>query len=170
VPAEPAALPLAGRTRQSAQEATDTTPTALSRRSLPTVSRWRRAPAGNELRALAPTAYAGQWLDDHGRLHVAYTGDAEAHAAEARAHLGLSGRAEIVRHRYSYSELEALAEEVWDSGWWQAHGATLWATGIIESDNVVEISLEPLTAAASDAARARFGDAVRLVEGRVEPA
>jgi hypothetical protein len=139
-------------------------------------SRHGPAPTDDELEALAPSTFAGSWLGEgrlhaEGRLHVAYTEDAERHAREAQERLGLSRKIVVVQHRHTVKELARISEEIVDARdeLLQA-GARLYAVGPDVKEDVVDVMVEPLTAAAVALLKERYGDAVHLEEGRVEPA
>jgi hypothetical protein len=73
----------------------------------------------------------------------------------------------VVAARHTLIELEALAERVWSTA--DEVGAPLYATGIIEPANRVEVMLEDLQAPASVRLRERFKrHPISWIEGSVE--
>jgi hypothetical protein len=77
----------------------------------------------------------------------------------------------VVQHRLSVKELERISDEIIDARDKLLQvKARLYAVGPSVQENVVEVMVEPLTAAAVALLKERYGDAVHVVEGRVEPA
>ncbi|WP_354697353.1 hypothetical protein DSM112329_02976 [Paraconexibacter sp. AEG42_29] len=125
-------------------------------------------PHARQLQELAPETFAGIWLDGR-RQFVAYTSEPYQHAAEARAVLGLSRNVTIVEHVRSLRELERIQHEVTNLDSALDHvGSFLSAISVDVIGNFVEVMLDPVTDAARQILHDRFGDAIQIVEGRVE--
>jgi hypothetical protein len=108
----------------------------------------------------------GVWVeDDQETLVISVTGDPTSVESALRSLASTPLR--VVAARHTLIELEALAERVWSTA--DEVGAPLYATGIIEPANRVEVMLEDLQAPASVRLRERFKrHPISWIEGSVE--
>lgn len=112
--------------------------------------------------------YAGHWVEpaEGYRLVVATTSEPAVMERELAGYRERGVKLHVVRHKYTYSELRALQEEIGAAiDEWQAKGVRIAAIGVDVKGNRTEVAVVKLTPEQARALHAAYGP--RLVAHRV---